>query len=72
MKSQQLLSGLVLNLVGFVLSSQVFCQDRAIIESVKASCFLAEVTGEDQSYATAFCVHPSGVVITNHHVVDKR
>lgn len=71
MKTQQLLSVLILNLVGFVLSSQVFCQDRAIIESVKASCFLAEVTGKEQSYATAFCVHPSGVVITNHHVVEK-
>jgi S1-C subfamily serine protease len=46
-------------------------QDRQMIESVKSSCFLAEISGEERRYATAFCIHPSGIVVTNHHVVDQ-
>lgn len=53
------------------LPSEAISQDRAIIEYVKEVCFLAEVTGKEQKHATAFCVHPAGIVVTNHHVVDQ-
>ena len=51
--------------------NQAISQDRATIESVKEVCFLAEVSGKEQKHATAFCVHPIGIVVTNHHVVDQ-
>ena len=71
MKLRLWISFVLLILVHFVFPIQVFSQDRATIESVKGSCFLAEVSGKDRSYATAFCIHPSGIVVTNHHVVSE-
>lgn len=51
--------------------AQAIGQDRATIEYVKDACFLTEVSGKEQKHATAFCVHPVGIVVTNHHVVDQ-
>ncbi|MEO1527262.1 MAG: trypsin-like peptidase domain-containing protein [Planctomycetota bacterium] len=47
----------------------VFAQDRAVIQRGKAATLLVDL-GEDQS-ATAFCVHESGIFVTNHHVVEE-
>jgi S1-C subfamily serine protease len=44
-------------------------QDRVIIEACKASVALVE-TG-DRRVATAFCIDPVGIFVTNYHVVEK-
>lgn len=43
-------------------------QDRAVIQTGKASVALVEV-GKDK-VASAFCIDPLGVFVTNHHVVE--
>lgn len=44
-------------------------QDRVIIEACKASVALVE-TG-DRRVATAFCIDPVGIFVTNYHVVEE-
>jgi len=45
-------------------------QDRSIIDAGKSASFLVTLPG-DSSYATAFCIHESGIFVTNHHVVES-
>lgn len=44
-------------------------QDRKVIETGKAASFLVELEGKS-GYASAFCIQPSGIFVTNHHVVE--
>jgi hypothetical protein len=50
------------------LPQSILGQDRTVIENCKASVALVEV-GSDKN-ATAFCIDPNGVFVTNHHVVE--
>ncbi len=50
-------------------SSTVIAQDRAVIEAGKAAVALIEA-GE-KKVASAFCIDPLGVFVTNSHVVEE-
>lgn len=47
----------------------IVAQDRSIIEKGKASVALVEAGASGN--ATAFCIDPLGIFVTNHHVVDE-
>ena len=53
-----------------LLPLQVAAQDRAVIARGKAASALVELD-DGKTAATAFCIHKSGIFVTNHHVVAK-
>ncbi|MFM8189158.1 MAG: S1C family serine protease [Pirellula sp.] len=51
------------------INSNGVAQDRAVIEKGKAAVALIEA-GENK-VASAFCIDPLGIFVTNHHVVEE-
>ncbi len=50
--------------------STVHGQDRGMIEAGKKASALVELPNES-GYATAFCINPMGIFVTNRHVVEN-
>ena len=55
-------------LVGY---SILLAQDRAVVERGKAASVLVD-NQVAKGIGTGFCIHPSGLFVTNNHVVDQR
>lgn len=52
-----------------MLPATCLSQDRSMIEACKAAVALVEV--DSDKVATAFCIDPYGIFVTNYHVVDE-